>query len=561
MTPCKLDLDVLPLDSVDMYGEPDRNSAYSLAGHVEVKLTPPTSPLYDPPASEECLLLESLVLTFEGQSELLSPETGYGACRIIEFSQELLQNGPVEVGHFWDENLRDPQRWLVTFNLAVPGWLPPSCFTTFVNGSRKEPEVSYRLSAKATYRDVRPGSSKSLRSMCYGYSKLPSTQTTTSPLATVKINRFAIPPPSHALTTSEFPQYPFHSVEYAGSIKGSSSKIPADVLSKLRVLAYLPEHIPTDCESFPLFIRLRPEDLSVDERKRLLLPKLSVTASQTEIMRSSLSTKYAERWPVPSPSEQPPRRPLQTRRRDVRDFECALMLTTSENAASKTTYSIIPCEYPEHFTLSGAEDGFAAAAFADPSTWVQMRLDVPFCRILDDEKQQRDRGPVRHLRPTESGPLLSVFHTLDVALTCTYDLSTGAEMGVDVATEELRLTLPLSFVRLPRTDARLPLASSLLAAAPIRSYPDASINGVAVEMRDAAFQPASLPYAQALPAYNQLFHPNGMLREDPTPLPRYTRDPKDAEDPPLPPVVCKQTPSTKLPLSSTTAPPELTLSA
>lgn len=262
-----------------------RSSAYSLSGHVEVKLTPPTSLLYDPPATEERFLLESLVLTFEGQSELLAPETGYGACRLVEFSQELLQAGPVEIGHFWDENLRDPQRWLITFNLAVPGWLPPSCCTSYGNGAREEPEVSYRLSAKATYRDMRPGSSKSLRSMCYGYSKVPSTQTSTSPATTVKINRYTIPPPSHALSTSEFPQFPFHSTEFAGSVKGSLSRIPTDVLSKLRVLAYLPEHIPTDCDSFPLHVRLRPEGLTADQRKRLRLPKFSLTATQTDVVR------------------------------------------------------------------------------------------------------------------------------------------------------------------------------------------------------------------------------------------------------------------------------------
>lgn len=121
--------------------------------------------------------------------------------------------------------------------------------------------------------------------MCYGYSKLPSTQTTTSPAAIVKLNRYTIPPPSHALATSEFPQFPFHSVEYAGSVRGSSSQIPADVLSKLRVLAYLPEYIPTDCESFPLYVRLRPEGLTADERKRLHLPKFSVSATQTDVMR------------------------------------------------------------------------------------------------------------------------------------------------------------------------------------------------------------------------------------------------------------------------------------
>ncbi|KAI0647549.1 hypothetical protein C8Q79DRAFT_926031 [Trametes meyenii] len=556
MTPCKVELDVLPLDSVDMYGEPDKNSAYSLAGHVEVKLTPPTSLLYDPPATEERFLLESLVLTFEGQSELLSPNTGYAACRIIEFSQELIQGEPVEIGHFWDENLRDPQRWLIAFNLVVPGWLPPTCCTSFGNGAREEPEVSYRLSAKATYRDMRPGSSKSLRSLCYGYSNLPSTQTTASPASVVKVNRYTLPPASETLMTSEFPRFPFHSVEYAGSVRGTTSDIPTDILSKFRVLAYLPERIPTDSESFPLFLRLRPEGLSADERKRLRLPDFSISATQTEISRAGMSSKYAAKWPVLPPSEQPPKKPLQTRRSDVRDYEAGLLLSAPSSTTARHSFSILPRSFPDTFALHSADDGhaFADAAFDDANTWVQMRLDVPVRNVLMDEKriEQFEDLPVPTLRPTENGPILTVFHTLDVALTCTYDLSEAADNEEKLATDELRLTLPLNFVRVPRR--------STLYSAPVEvmpspttieaSCPPTPTSPPAFNASYSALPPPSMPYAQALPAYSQLYHSNGMLREDPTPLPRYTRNAEDAEDAPPPPVVYKQTPPTKLPLST-----------
>ncbi|KAH9900871.1 hypothetical protein C8Q73DRAFT_742630 [Cubamyces lactineus] len=533
MTPCKVELDVLPLDSVDMYGEPDKNSAYSLAGHVEVKLTPPTSLLYDPPATEERFQLESLVLTFEGQSELLTPETGYAACRLVEFSQELIQNGPIEIGHCWDENLRDPQRWLITFNLPIPGWLPPTCTTTFGGASHEEPEVSYRLSAKATYRDMRPGSSKSLRSIVSG------TQTATSPAATVKLNRFTLPPSPHNLTTSEFPNFPFHSVEYSGSVKGSSSQVPADVLSKLRLLAYLPEHIPMDSETFPLYLRLRPEGLTAEERKRLRLPKFSITATQTEVSRAAISSKYAAKWPVPPPSEQPPKKALRTRRSDLREFECGLLLSGAPRPIASSTYSILPRDFPSHFNLHDSENnagGFTDAAFDDPGTCVQMRLDVPFREVLVDEKhlEHYDDSPLPKLRPTERGPILTVAHTLDIALMCTYDLSESGDADSDLATDELRLTLPLSFVRLPRRNPQLSV-----------------VDLPGVDVPQSGLLSPSLSYSQALPAYNQLYHRDGSLREDPTPLPRYTRDPKDAEDPPPPPVVCKQTPPTKLPLTPT----------
>lgn len=266
-----------------------------------------------------------------------------------------------------------------------------------------------------------------------------------------------------------------------------------------------------------------------------------------------MSSTYASKWPVPPPSEQPPKKPLRARRRDAREYECGLLLNTPTGTTCKRTHSILPREFPKQFDLHAVGAGFADPAFDDANAWVQLRLDVPLRDVFIDEKylEEYDQLPVPKLRPTEAGPILSVSHTLDVVLTCTYDLSEG-DAAEDLATEELRLTLPLSFVRVPRRNATPPVVDffsaqggeAVCAAPPAVPCP--------VEMRQAAFPPASLPYAQALPAYSQLFYANGSLREDPTPLPRYTRDPRDAEDPPPPFVLpnLKQTSPSKPPMSS-----------
>lgn len=271
-----------------------------------------------------------------------------------------------------------------------------------------------------------------------------------------------------------------------------------------------------------------------------------------------MSSKYAEKWPVPPPSEQPPKKPLRARRRDAREYECGLMLSAPMGSNNKQTYSMLPRDFPEHFNLHNAGEGFVDPVFDDSNTWVQMRLDVPICSAFVDKKHLHDDLPIPKLRPTEAGPMLSVFHTLDVVLTCTYDAAEG-DAETEPAMDELRLTLPLSFVRVPRRNTHIPIipiVDLLSTPAADATYTAALAEACPIDMRQAAFPPASLPYAQALPAYNQLYYSNGTLREDPTPLPRYTRDPKDAEDPPPPPVVCKQVPPTKLPLSPV-APSEL----
>ena len=264
------------------------SAAYSLSGQIVVKLAPPTGWFCsEAPRGDECFLLESLVVTFEGQCELVAPQTGYTAGRLIELSKELVTKDPIVIRHSWSEDTtRNPAQWYVTFNLNIPGWLPPTCSTSYGNSAHDEPEVSYRLSAVAKYREDKPAQSTSWRAACYGYMSLPSTHTVKTAGVDVTINRFTIPPPQCTLARSELPEAPFRSVEYVGTMTDpGDATVPSEILSKLRMRATVPEHIPVDAGSFPLLVKVRPDGLSAEERKRLHIPGFFVSAAQNEIIR------------------------------------------------------------------------------------------------------------------------------------------------------------------------------------------------------------------------------------------------------------------------------------
>lgn len=101
-------IDIIPLsDALEMYGEPDTScvrlqlevlqtnlysllifsAAYSLSGHVSISITS-TSSIFENRRPVR-LLLQSLTLTFEGQSEVVTPSIGYASIRLCSLSREL----------------------------------------------------------------------------------------------------------------------------------------------------------------------------------------------------------------------------------------------------------------------------------------------------------------------------------------------------------------------------------------------------------------------------------------------------------------------------------------
>ena len=80
------------------------SSAYSLSGHITISLSSPYS-LFERRRTAR-MLLKSLVLSFEGQSEVITPSIGYSGVRLCSISQELAPSTSIELsneGHEEDE--------------------------------------------------------------------------------------------------------------------------------------------------------------------------------------------------------------------------------------------------------------------------------------------------------------------------------------------------------------------------------------------------------------------------------------------------------------------------
>lgn len=282
-----------------------------------------------------------------------------------------------------------------------------------------------------------------------------------------------------------------------------------------------------------------------------------------------MSRQYAATFPVPPESEQPPNKPLRSRRRDARAYECGLYPTHAPGTIAQASHTLLPTGFSGRIELADADAAKASfddARFEEDDTWVRMRIDVPFRELLIDTQHLHEYAehPVPKLRPSGFGPILSVVHTLDIALMCAWDTppqgegEAGSSTAPDRVLDELKLAIPLSFVRVPRSGPNCPSAESFTAecSSPVSHTGPAG----SVQMLPERIVP-SQPYAQSLPAYNQLYHKNGMRREDPTPLPLYTpqgQSPEDVRVPTVPDMmICKQTPLPKAKTYSTPALPPL----
>ena len=54
------------------------------------------------------ILLQSLLVTFEGQTELVTEDTGYSALRLCSISKELVDGEPIEMNNEGDEDESKP---------------------------------------------------------------------------------------------------------------------------------------------------------------------------------------------------------------------------------------------------------------------------------------------------------------------------------------------------------------------------------------------------------------------------------------------------------------------
>ena len=64
-----------------------------------------------------------------------------------------------------------------------------------------------------------------------------------------------------------------------------------------------------------------------------------------------MSTRYAQEWPVPPASQQPPNRPLRTRRHDSHEYQCGMIFSPPAGTSATRSYSLLHSGFPGKFEL------------------------------------------------------------------------------------------------------------------------------------------------------------------------------------------------------------------
>ncbi|KAI0080555.1 hypothetical protein K474DRAFT_1704623 [Panus rudis PR-1116 ss-1] len=526
-----ISLTIVPFaDSVDMYGDVDRSAAYSLSGHVVISVSS-TQSLFDY-GQKHHLRLQSLVVTFEGQSELITEETGYSAVRLCTVSQECV---PEEAVELTGEEQGESAAWTVVFNLNIPGWLPPT--SPFGQMEGGEAGTRYALHATAKFEtDMDSRSNAWLSTLCLPF-RLPS-RVVKARRCPVTVNRFTNPSSIASSSTSLFPLTNFavaadpqHSAQ-----EGDVPRVPPHILSQLRAMVSVPERVDLNEGSVPIQLRLRTEGLDDNTCKRLRVDEFTVDIEQTERYRSRPLSAYMTTFPVPPPREQPPSKPLLNPNpiHTIYDLDITRPLP---NQVLTRTFSVVPESVSGRYIIAG--DGYIFSeedSSSDEITWFSMETSIPFSNDLDtDADTKLDWKSRRTLRQSGQGPLFGVQHKLHMSLRCTYDLDECDETGAPRrATERLTFHIPIRFVRIAPT---APLLPRLTTPAPSGRYtpslteesgPSSSRCSSATS---SMFPVPSLPYANTLPAYSQLFDSNGDRKIDYSiPLPVYTPRPTDAKE-------------------------------
>ncbi|KZT26581.1 hypothetical protein NEOLEDRAFT_1147230 [Neolentinus lepideus HHB14362 ss-1] len=520
-------LEIHPLsDSLEFYGHPDPSSAYSLSGHVSISLSTVSS------FFERCravrLLLHSLTITFEGQTELVTVETGYSGMRLCSITRELAPAEPIELNNEGQEDSGTPCVWNAVFNIQVPGWLPSS--DRFGDLSDNVAAgTSYSLHATARFTNIGESPTKSwlMSTLCTPFRS--KARVVRAPQKTIIIQRFI---PTSSMASSSTSLFPL--ATFVASVspdvpeeERDTSWIPQSILSNIQVLASVPSHIDVNEISFPLTLRLRARDLSVEDRKKLRFVDFTVEVEQVERYRVSPSSEYTSRSPLPPRALQPPHMPLRNPHPmcTLHDLGFA---TEGPNPSATRSFSILSQEHSGHYVLTG--DGHV---FTDSETegersnqWFNMQAQVPL-GISDEIVQAKDWAGPKKLRQTEEGPLFSVRHKLHLSLTYTYDVD---EEDTDAREEDALIggnttepkraegrvgfSVPLDFVRLDPRVAQC--CTPPLSPVSSISSPSSSTSSLSLNM------PCPLD-ASPLPPYSQLYDSNGERKIDySTPLPLYT---------------------------------------
>ena len=230
------------------------------------------------------VLLRSLVITLEGQAELVAPEAaGYSAVRLCTISKELVLKTAVELSNEGHED--EPCTWHVMFNLPIPGWLPAN--DLYGDCRRGLSGTQYNLYATAKYANADDthgddnGTQSWFSALCTPFTS--RNKVVHAQARPVTLNRFALPPSAESYRPA------FYSIKASGQERRSEDQpppIPADIVSKIELLASVPECVSVDGERFPFSLNIRTPSLPESQAAKLRVSHLSLQLHQIEQYRS-----------------------------------------------------------------------------------------------------------------------------------------------------------------------------------------------------------------------------------------------------------------------------------
>ncbi|KAJ7172248.1 hypothetical protein C8R46DRAFT_894584 [Mycena filopes] len=498
-----LSIDIVPLaHSLDMYGQPHSSSAFSLSGHVSIALSSPYSVFERRRPAR--ILLQSVLLTFDGQTEVITEHLGYSPLRLYSKTVELAPSQPLELTNEDAEDTEEPCRWNIVFDLPIPGWLPASHeFSAAGVGA----STQYFLHAVVKFLviDEQRATPWSFSTLCSPFrSRAQSIQTR----KTITLRRFVEPPTDEPT--------PVEPVNYllSGPKLSKGAPIPAEILSKIQVLASVPKHVDVCDSHLPFTLRLRTKGLEDEHCKRLQVTEFRVELAQEETFRRMTDASvYRTQYPLlPSADCQPPIKPLLKAHHMCDMYKLGLFLTPSASTSSATCSStLLPGGETGIYHLTGDRAIFAQDVGNETATWYTMETTIPF---VHDLEAQEGSPASSNLRPSVTSPIYGVSHSLKLSVRCEYQMPDGGELAV----AELSFAVPLTFGRI---------------APPLPPRDILPALYTAMRLTDGTYpsMPELLPCAN-LPAYSQLFDSRGNRKVDATPLPLYTpRSSSDSEAP------------------------------
>lgn len=290
------------------------------------------------------IYLSSLVLAFEGKVEILSHNCGYAPYRLCQVEKELVDGGkPLALTNRGQSN--GVMRWSMTFDLAVPGWLPAT-----VTVDDQSSGTAYSLHARAKYADdfdtaltatstsaatsaastppttapatpllgaamsayfpTVPGLAGTLSFSAlnpFASFSRPKVKQATAAAVPIKVNRFRspkalnpfggapdfsaplVPPQIFHPTQSMFP-VTLESVETRVNVPTlkdaieTEKRIPIEILSGIEIVAGVPEYTALSEEKIPLSLRVRSTNAD-SVNKGLVLEAFDVEVEQVEKFR------------------------------------------------------------------------------------------------------------------------------------------------------------------------------------------------------------------------------------------------------------------------------------